>query len=168
MTDEEITKALGAHLLTAKDLADVLVAGAKATRQILACRARAAHVARNAGRLPHVREPENVIKFPAVHLIAKLKDNLARETANRLEWIEVAIERAALLCEARARLPSDNAFGEWLERNEIHIKRHDREALLNLGLNSEAMRGILESTNRVSYQHIWRDFQQQISAGTKE
>jgi hypothetical protein len=107
---------------------------------------------------------ENIVKFPDLYLAAQLKDNLARDSANRAQWIDLAIERAALLCEARSRLPSNKSFGEWLEKNEIYIKEHDREALLNLGLNPGAMRGILEGSNRISYQLIWRDVQRQIPA----
>lgn len=119
----------------------------------------AAMAGNNITRFANDSKPTNIIKLPEIELVEKIKTACLRVTTLRVEWIETSLELAAHLYDARGRFSSDNAFGDWLNKNEIAIGAHDRSALINLGSNIEAMRLTLERTESRSYQLIWRDTQ---------
>jgi hypothetical protein len=51
----------------------------------------------------------------------------------------------------------DRAFGEWLQANRLDsISRDDREALLNMARHSEIATATLATTERLSWQNVWR------------
>jgi hypothetical protein len=108
------------------------------------------------------RDPALVEKSEP-QLVKQIKAALTRRDQSRVDWIDASVELAGLLCEARARYPADQKFSHWLDEHEIVLSDHDRAALLKLGQNLEAMRVILDRTDSVSYQHIWRDVQKQIA-----
>jgi hypothetical protein len=105
-----------------------------------------------------------VVKVTNHELAVKIKAAYGRLNQARAEWVEASVELAKLLCDARSRMTSDNAFGDWLMDNSIPIGKNDRAALLNLGVNLTGMRQALENTSRSSYQLIWGDVQRQLAA----
>ena len=51
----------------------------------------------------------------------------------------------------------DRAFGEWLKANRLDsISRDDREALLNMARHPEIATATLATTERLSWQNVWR------------
>lgn len=106
----------------------------------------------------------NVVQFPDGQLAKEIKVAVKELAEARSAWVDASIKLASLLYEARGRFPNDKAFGEWLVRNDIHISRDDRAALIGFGANVESMRHVLSNTERSSYQLIWRDVQRQLLA----
>jgi hypothetical protein len=86
-------------------------------------------------------------------------DAYSRRNASRQQWIEASVDLARGLCQGKAKYPSLNEFGNWLDQLGIDLDRNDRAALLNMGTNEVAMRKILSETERSCYRLIWRDIQ---------
>lgn len=90
----------------------------------------------------------------------KIQNGLQLLAEGRKLWIEGTLELINILNDARNRLGSDQAFGTWLSDNgygEDCIKRHNRSALLNMALDLDVTREVLEQTRRTSWQLIWRE-----------
>jgi hypothetical protein len=74
------------------------------------------------------------------------------------EWVEGSLEAMQALAEARGRFPADQAFGVWLKvSNHNHWNENDRGALINMASDLVLARQVLASTERRSYQLIWKD-----------
>src|SRR5262245_21764996 len=82
----------------------------------------------------------------------KIENGVQQEAEGRKLWIEGTLELISILDDARKRLGSDQAFGTWLTENGYgnRITRHDRAALLNMALNLNVTRVVLEQTDRRS------------------
>jgi hypothetical protein len=94
------------------------------------------------------------------HAWAKIENGLQRETEGKKLWIEGTLELVGILDEARKRLGSDQEFGTWLADSgygEERITRHERAALLNMALNLDVTREVLEQTTRRSWRLIWEE-----------
>jgi hypothetical protein len=90
-------------------------------------------------------------------LIQEIKDNYAKETANRREWIEVMLAQASALYEARRMHPTNKALGAWLKLNDCDFySDHDRAAYIKLG-GFERARALLEESKSFSVRLIVRD-----------
>jgi hypothetical protein len=90
----------------------------------------------------------------------KIQNALQQEAEGHKLWIQGTLELIRSLDDARKRLGSDQAFGTWLTDNgygENRITRHDRAALLNMALDLNVTREVLEKTNRRSWRLIWED-----------
>src|SRR6516225_2667888 len=90
----------------------------------------------------------------------KVQSAIRQEAEGRKLWIEGTLELINILDDARNRLGSDQAFGTWLTDNgydENLITRHDRSALLNMALDLNLTREVLEQTHRRSWRHIWEE-----------
>jgi hypothetical protein len=90
----------------------------------------------------------------------KIEKGAQQEAEGRKLWIEGTLELINILDDARNRLGSDQAFGTWLTDNgydENLITRHDRSALLNMALDLNLTREVLEQTHRRSWRHIWEE-----------
>src|SRR5262249_21012128 len=90
----------------------------------------------------------------------KIQDALQQEAEGHKLWIEGTLELISILDDARKRLGSDQAFGTWLTENgygEDRITRHDRSALLNMALDLNVTRKVLEQTHRRSWRLIWEE-----------
>lgn len=109
----------------------------------------------------------SVVKFSAItedELATRIKTaigKIANANTDRIEW---SIELAGLMVEARALYPAHQRFNQWLDKHNIQMDAHDRAALLNLGLDLQAMRTIMQQTNKTSFRHIWEDVKLQIEA----
>jgi hypothetical protein len=126
-------------------------------------RAQQRQVAAYAASVPAVTSNGHDTDLTASELVRRIKTAMTRRDAGRREWIDASVELAGLLIQARARVgENDRAFGDWLARHSIDLTRHDRAALINLGANLEAMRRVLEQTNRNSYQYIWEEVRAQL------
>ena len=78
--------------------------------------------------------------------------------AGREQWIEGTLELAAVIKEARRRLPADQDFSRWIERNDLRkINKDARGALLHFAADPIAARALLENTTRNSWEMIWRE-----------
>ena len=87
----------------------------------------------------------------------KIQDAIQLEAEGHNLWIEGTLELINILDDARKRL-GDQAFGTWLTDNgygEDRITRHDRAALLNMALDLNVTRKVLEQTDRRSWRLIW-------------
>src|SRR5262245_66101365 len=100
------------------------------------------------------------IKSNLDHAWVKIQDALQQEAEGHKLWVDGTLELINILDDARKRLGSDQAFGTWLTDNgydENRITRHDRSALLNMALDLNVTREVLEQTNRRSWQLIWQE-----------
>jgi hypothetical protein len=91
---------------------------------------------------------------------AKIQGARQQEAEGHKLWIEGTLELINILDDARKRLGSDQAFGKWLTDNgygETRIKRQDRAALLNMALDLNVTRKVLEQTHRRSWRLIWEE-----------
>ena len=100
----------------------------------------------------------NVLKFQASstdlnQLAQDILDAYARVESIGAEWVNASVSLAKLLAEARARIPSNKQFGEWLASNGIDRNKDDRARLIWLGAQPN-IREILSSTTSHSYQRI--------------
>lgn len=76
--------------------------------------------------------------------------------AGLAEWRSNTMALAQALLHGRELLDSDNAFHAWLVSNQLDIiKRHDREALLNMARNPAVAAKVINTTDRTSWQYIW-------------
>jgi hypothetical protein len=73
----------------------------------------------------------------------------------RDKWIESTKELAGLLYEARKRFPSNQAFSDWLDENRIDLSHQSRAALIKLAEHAEVANGVLEHTERTSWELVW-------------
>jgi flagellar biosynthesis GTPase FlhF len=118
--------------------------------------------------VPFVAKPVEISEDDLVRQIKTAIANL--EAANgeiaaaRSKWIDMSVVLAGLLVDARSRYPANLKFSEWLNQNDIKISVQDRAALLSLGLDMQAMRVILEQTERTSYRQIWEEVRLQIAS----
>ena len=83
---------------------------------------------------------------------------LDRITLVRSEWIELTLDLAGKLHQARELLPFNPAFSAWLEANGIDAKltKDDRSALVGLGRDLAATRTVLEKSTSWSWRNIWK------------
>ena len=86
----------------------------------------------------------------------KIQDGLQREAEGRKLWVEGTLELIQILDKARGDFASDQEFGRWLKQKGPPINEMDRKAYLNMALNIDLTRKILEQTERRSPQLIWR------------
>ena len=87
----------------------------------------------------------------------KIQDGLQREAEGRKLWVEGTLELIQILDKARGDFASDQEFGRWLKQKSPPINEMDRKAYLNMALNMDLTRKILEQTERRSPQLIWRE-----------
>jgi len=87
----------------------------------------------------------------------KIQDGLQREAEGRKLWVEGTLELIQILDKARGDFASDQEFGRWLKQKGPPINEMDRKAYLNMALNMDLTRKILEQTERRSPQLIWRE-----------
>jgi hypothetical protein len=91
-------------------------------------------------------------------------DAYSRRNASRQQWIDASIDLAIGLRQGRIKYPANPAFGEWLGQLGIDIAKDDQAALLNMATNLDAMRQILNQTERSSYRYIWKEAQIKLSS----
>jgi hypothetical protein len=112
---------------------------------------------------PQVGIGENILNFPDAGDAREIKEAWRQFVNARGEAKEKLIKAATLLHVARRRFgENDQAFGKWLDRNEITIDKTDRAALIELGSSQEAMRLTLQQTDSISPRAIWRDVQRRL------
>jgi hypothetical protein len=78
---------------------------------------------------------DNIVHMPTpMNVLAdKIRKGHKRLLHGRSEWIEGMVEQARALAEARARFPSNQAFGVWLAENDLdHFGADNRAAMVNL------------------------------------
>jgi hypothetical protein len=88
-----------------------------------------------------------------------IEEGLKTEDKGREDWINGTIMLIEALNDERKRL-GDQAFGKWLTDNgygEDRITRHNRSALLNMAIDLDITRDVLEQTHRRSWRHIWEE-----------
>lgn len=88
-------------------------------------------------------------------LADQIRDDLGRREHGREEWIAATIDLCRHLAEARARLPSNEAFGQWCEAQRFGLGHQDRAAAIQMGQHMAEARPVLEQTERRSLQHIY-------------
>jgi hypothetical protein len=91
---------------------------------------------------------------------AKIHDSLHREAEGNNLWIEGALELITILHDARQRYDFDQAFSAWLTEHgygEDRLTRHDRQALINMGIDLDVTREVLHQTERRSWRLIWEE-----------
>ena len=87
----------------------------------------------------------------------KIQDALHQEAEGHNLWVEGTFELIQILDKARGDFASDQEFGRWLKQKSPPINEMDRKAYLNMALNMDLTRKILEQTERRSPQLIWRE-----------
>lgn len=99
---------------------------------------------------------DTVAQFPTKleRLAASIGGLLARDAANRKEWIEIKLSLCAEFVDARIQFKADQVFGDWC-RTHFDIDRNDRTAYVAMGRDLELAREILEITERRSIRHIY-------------
>jgi len=100
-------------------------------------------------------------------LAVRIKEGHVRAVKGGAEWVEGSLEVAAALYEARERHHADINFSQWLRKNNLIYKPHDRTALIDLGSDSVLARTILTETNSRSYELIWRQNKQRFANARK-
>jgi hypothetical protein len=90
----------------------------------------------------------------------KVHNALAQEAEGRKGWIEGTLELSTILGDARKRYDSDQAFSAWLTEHgygEDRLTRRDRQALINMALDLNVTRNVLQETHRRSWRLIWEE-----------
>src|SRR6516164_6338961 len=87
----------------------------------------------------------------------KIENGKKQDAEGRKLWIEGTLELIQILDKAREDFASDKEFGHWLKQKGPPINEMDRKAYLNMALNMDLTRKILEQTERRSPQLIWRE-----------
>ncbi len=89
---------------------------------------------------------------------ARFKQKDSHEAAMkkyREQWVENAVALAVLVWTARQQFTADQEFGKWWDKEQFSGNSHDRAALVQMGrAGAPMLRGILEATDRVSFQLI--------------
>lgn len=76
----------------------------------------------------------------------------------RAGWVDRSLALMAALREARERFPSNKSFGAWLTENgHDHWRKNTRAALIGLAADPQRARDLLTTTDRRSYELIWKD-----------
>lgn len=102
----------------------------------------------------------NILQFPETmaRIAERVRAAYQRTHGARREWIEATLELAAALAEGRERFPSDNHFAHWIVDAGLEdIGHQDRAALISMAGNLPLARVILQETQRLSWQLIWRE-----------
>jgi hypothetical protein len=106
-------------------------------------------------------ETTNIIQMPEPlnKLAADISQLLDRVDANKAEFVELTMQLAAKLKEARDRFPNNQNFRQWLFEVELieRVNEHDRAALINMGRHPEIARIVLQETDRRSWRLIWEE-----------
>jgi hypothetical protein len=96
--------------------------------------------------------------------LARLADDIKADLAHRVEgattWAEANIDLCAHLAEARAEFTANIAFGEWCEANgfgESVLNKDDRAAAIAMGQQIDAVRPVLQVTDRRSLRYIYKN-----------
>jgi DNA-directed RNA polymerase specialized sigma24 family protein len=107
----------------------------------------------------------NVIKMKTADdaLIARIRSAWDRTKQGRKDWIEGTLELAQALAEARER-HGNKEFSQWLDENGFAaLDKNDRAALIGMAEDPEASRAMLEKSERLSWQLIWKNERPQVS-----
>lgn len=104
---------------------------------------------------------ENIVKMPSVldRLATRIKAYLARDAANRTEWVEIQEGVCCALAEAREQFPANIEFGQWCADSgfgENVINHQDRAAAISMGNDPMALYACLKATERRSLQLIYK------------
>ena len=87
----------------------------------------------------------------------KMASGTEKMANGREQWIEGTLELAAVVRDARTELPDHRAFSRWLELHNLKkISPQDRSALNQFADDLVYARRLLEQSNSISWQQIWR------------
>lgn len=90
-----------------------------------------------------------------MEMIETIKADYERWKKADAEWIDAILELAKHLAEARKAYPSNNDFGNWLDKNGVKINKKDRLGFQNIGRHLEIARQYLPQIKSRSPQRIW-------------
>jgi hypothetical protein len=90
-------------------------------------------------------------------LALAIRNDLAREAANRQEWIAIKVSLCRRHGEAKRKYGDLISFGRWFDENVGDlISKDERAAYVAMGEHIEIAKQVLTATTRNSVQHIYR------------
>jgi hypothetical protein len=102
-------------------------------------------------------------------LAVRAKSAFARTRASRTEWIAATLELAATLCQARERLPNNDAFGIWLGQAGLEtLSKDDRAALINIGAHVDEAQEVFAEYDGLSWRMAWQQIRHLRSLRTRD
>jgi hypothetical protein len=105
---------------------------------------------------PEIIGPQEGAREDALSAVAdKLHAGINLWRQGRETCREGMLQAAAALAEAKALLPSTQAFGKWCDDNFPKVGDNDRAALIHFGKNLDKARQVLAATERSSPQLIY-------------